>query len=170
VDCCVQQDLVEQAQLAMDRLRALGLTVVTAESCTGGLVAACLTHARNASSSFLGAFVAYTKTYKSDVLGVDERLLREQGAVTQEVARQMAEGALRIAHASVAIAITGVLGPDPDEDDNPPGLVYVGLARAGRPTQLVRCDFQGCQPDRVRARVVLKALELLRDCGRDQRD
>lgn len=159
---CVNQTIVGEASTVIEALREAGLSVVTAESCTGGLLAACLTHGREASSCFHGAFVAYTKTHKSQVLGVDEGLLRDQGAVNTEVARQMAEGALHRSQAAISVAITGVLGPQADEDGNPPGLVCFGLARRSKPTQVVRCEYDGTDPDSVRERSVLKALELIR--------
>jgi nicotinamide-nucleotide amidase len=159
--CCIHEDLTRKAEAAMRQLRKSGTTVVTAESCTGGLVAACLTHGKAASSCFHGAFVAYTKQQKNRVLGVDENLLRERGAVNTEVARQMAEGALQRSEATLAIAITGVLGPDPDEDANPAGVVYLALARAGQPTEVVQLNYSGAHPDAVREQTVLRALELL---------
>jgi len=161
MQCCIHEDLTRKAEAAVRQLRRSDSTVVTAESCTGGLVAAALTHGKEASACFHGAFVAYTKQQKSQALGVDERLLREQGAVNPEVALQMAEGALRRSQASMAIAITGVLGPDPDEDDNKPGLVYLALARAGRATEVVKLNYTGAHPDAVREQTVLRALELL---------
>lgn len=145
----------------MQRLRRTDARVVTAESCTGGLVAACLTHGKEASSCFHGAFVVYTKQQKHRALGVDTELLRDQGAVNTEVAIQMAEGALRQSHASLSLAITGVLGPDPDEDGNQPGVVFLALARSGAPTQVVRHDFSPSPPDSVRQQTVLAALDLL---------
>ncbi|MBS0419419.1 MAG: CinA family protein [Proteobacteria bacterium] len=159
--CCINEDLTRKAEAAMRQLRKSDATVVTAESCTGGLVAACLTQGKDASSCFHGAFVVYTKQQKSQVLGVDGKLLREQGAVNPDVAQQMAEGALRRSEASLAIAITGVLGPDSDEDNNPPGLVYLSLARNGVPTQVVRLNYPAAHPDFVREQTVLRALELL---------
>ena len=157
----IHENLTGRAEAVMQRLRHSDLTVVTAESCTGGLVAACLTCGKEASSCFHGAFVVYTKRQKSQVLGVDQKLLAEEGAVNSEVARQMAEGALQKSQASLALAITGVLGPDPDEDGNPPGLVYLALARRGSPTHVIRQDFSPSPPDVVREQTVLRALGLL---------
>lgn len=158
---CIHENLIEQAEAVMDLLRDSNLAVVTAESCTGGLIAACLSHGKDASACFHGAFVTYTKTQKGEVLGVDSRLLREEGAVNTEVARQMAEGALKRSQASLAVSVTGVLGPDPDEDGNPPGLVHFGLAQRGKPTVLVGHEFSPTDPDSVREQTVVKALELL---------
>ena len=161
MQCCINEKLTGKAEAVMQRLRHSGLTVVTAESCTGGLVAACLTHGKEASSCFFGAFVVYTKQQKTQVLGVDAKLLAEAGAVNSEVALQMATGALQKSQASLALAITGVLGPDPDEDGNPPGLVYLALARRGSPTQAIRYDFSPSPPDSVREQTVLQALDLI---------
>jgi len=160
---CIEQDLIHEAQALVERLRSEGLSVVTAESCTGGLIAACLTHGKQASTCIHGGFIAYTKAHKAAVLGVDSRLLHEAGAVCTEVARQMAEGALKHSAAALSIAVTGVLGPDPDEDGNPPGLVYVGVARSGRPTVVARHDFAGKPPDAVLRQSVLAAFQLLRE-------
>ena len=159
--CCIDESLTGKADSVIRRLRKSGSTVVTAESCTGGLVAACLTHGKEASACFQGSFVVYTKQQKNQALGVSEELLREAGAVNSEVAIEMAEGALHRSTASLSIAITGVLGPDPDEDDNPPGLVYLALARRGQPTLVARHDFSPAPPDSVRQQTVLVALELL---------
>jgi nicotinamide-nucleotide amidase len=161
MQCCIDEALTGKAESVMQRLRKSDATVVTAESCTGGLVAACLTHGKQASACFHGSFVVYTKQQKARVLGVDEQLLREKGAVNTEVAIQLAEGALRQSPASASLAITGVLGPDPDEDGNQPGIVYLALARSGAPTQVVRHDFSPSPPDSVRQQTVLAALELL---------
>src|SRR3954469_21184906 len=114
MQCCIDESLTKKAAGVMQCLRESGSTVVTAESCTGGLVAACLTHGRQASDCFHGAFVVFTKEQKGQALGVDSGLLREAGAVNAEVAIEMAEGALQRSRASLSLAITGILGPDPD--------------------------------------------------------
>ncbi len=158
---CIEQELADVAQPVVDALRKAGLSIVTAESCTGGLIAAILSHGEQASACLDGGFVVYTKAHKHAALGVDENLMRSQGTVNTEVARQMAEGALRHSRASIALAVTGVLGPTPDEDHNPPGLVYLGLARNGRPTQVARREFGELEPDAVRRQAVLSALRLL---------
>jgi nicotinamide-nucleotide amidase len=105
----------------VERLRAKGLSLVTAESCTAGLIAAVLTHIPRAAECFQGAFVAYSKKQKVTALGVDETLLREKGGVNPETAAQMGVGALKSSPAILAIAVTGLLGPDADEDGNPAG-------------------------------------------------
>jgi PncC family amidohydrolase len=104
---CIERELVGRAQPVIDALRGAGLSVVTAESCTGGLIAAILSHAQNASDSLHGGFVVYTKANKSKVLGVDRELLESQGAVNEEIAHQMAQGALKRSAASVAVSDGG---------------------------------------------------------------
>ena len=162
---CIHENLIAEAEAVIESLRGSGLTVVTAESCTGGLIAACLSHGKDASSCFQGGFVVYTKTQKHEVLGVNGRLLSERGAVNGEVARQLAEGALERSQACLAVSVTGVLGPDPDEDGNPPGLIYLGLARHGKPTTVVGHESAEADPDAMREWTVLKALELLRQAA-----
>lgn len=158
---CIHQSLIEKAEAVVGKLRKAGYTVATAESCTGGLVAACLSQGKEASTCFHGGFVVYTKAQKREVLGVDGVLLRERGAVNADVARQMAEGALQRSQASLSVSVTGVLGPEPDEDRNPPGLVYFALAQRGKPTVVIQDEFSSPDPDEVRQWSVMEALELL---------
>jgi nicotinamide-nucleotide amidase len=158
---CIETDLSSRAQPIVDALRSSGRSVVTAESCTGGLIAAVLSHAEAASECLHGGFVVYTKAQKHAALGVDDRLMQLQGAVNGEVARQMAEGALHRSPATIAVSVTGVLGPNTDEDGNPPGLIYLGLAEAGKPTLTVRHEFGDAEPDFIRKETVSRALEML---------
>ncbi|HIT32411.1 MAG TPA: competence/damage-inducible protein A [Candidatus Enterenecus stercoripullorum] len=121
-----QEDSLEK--VVLEGLKARGLTLGTAESCTGGLLAKRLTDLPGASSVFRGGVVSYTNEVKHRVLGVSQTLLDEQGAVCDEVARAMAQGARRVLSCDAAVATTGVAGPDSDEWGNPVGLVYVALA------------------------------------------
>ena len=109
-------------------LKEKGLTLGTAESCTGGLVAKRLTDLAGVSSVFRGGVVSYATEVKHAVLGVDQGLLDQYGAVSEQVARAMAEGARKVLGCDLAISTTGVAGPDPDERGNPVGLVFIGLA------------------------------------------
>ena len=109
-------------------LKEKGLTLGTAESCTGGLVAKRMTDLAGVSSVFRGGVVSYATEVKHTVLGVDQDLLDQYGAVSEPVARAMAEGARRVLGCDLAISTTGVAGPDPDERGNPVGLVFIGLA------------------------------------------
>lgn len=159
-EVCIERALINEARPVVERLRARGLSVVTAESCTAGLIAAVLSHVPGIGECFHGAFVTYSKEHKIAALGVDETLLREQGSVNRETAIQMATGALNNSPAKLAIAVTGVLGPDPDEDGNPPGLVYIAICRAGAPANAKKFSFEG-SPDSVRRQAVRKALFML---------
>ena len=109
-------------------LKEQGLTFATAESCTGGRVAARITALPGSSAVYRGGVVSYWSEVKAEVLGVPQALLDEFGAVSEEVARAMAEGARKLTGADLAVSVTGVAGPDSDDRGNPVGLVYIGLA------------------------------------------
>ena len=104
------------------------MTMATAESCTGGRVAERMTALSGVSSVYRGGVVSYWTSVKQDVLGVPAEILERFGAVSPESARAMAEGACRVTGADLAVSVTGVAGPDPDERGTPVGVVYVGLA------------------------------------------
>jgi nicotinamide-nucleotide amidase len=158
---CIERDLINEARPVVERLREKGLSIVTAESCTAGLIAAVLTHIPRVGECFQGAFVAYSKEQKVAALGVDEALLREKGSVNPETAEQMAMGALKNSPASLALAVTGVLGPDPDEDGNPPGLVYIAICGEHVVATVKMFNFGG-SPDSVRRQAVRNALFMLK--------
>ena len=109
-------------------LKERGLTFATAESCTCGRIAARITALSGSSAVFRGGVVSYWSEVKANVLGVPQELLDKHGAVSEEVARAMAEGARRITGADLAVSVTGVAGPDSDDRGNPVGLVFIGLA------------------------------------------
>lgn len=109
-------------------LKEQGMTFATAESCTGGRIAARITALPGSSAVYRGGVVSYWSQVKADVLGVPQALLDSCGAVSEEVARAMAEGARAITGADLAVSVTGVAGPDSDDRGNPVGLVYIGLA------------------------------------------
>ena len=121
-------DIPSLEAVAFALLKEKGLTLGTAESCTGGLVAKRMTDLAGVSSVFRGGVVSYATEVKHTVLGVDQDLLDRYGAVSQPVAQAMAQGARRVLGCDLAISTTGVAGPDPDERGNPVGLVFVGLA------------------------------------------
>ena len=153
-------DHVEQA---VDRLLTSAcdkdLSLVTAESCTGGLFASMLTDVSGRSHAFERGFVTYTNESKAEMLGVDPGLLDDPGPVSEPVARAMAEGALRASRGDLALSITGFAGPAGPEDE--PGLVHFGLARRNGAT-LHRCAHFGSE-DRgeVRVRCLETGLEML---------
>jgi nicotinamide-nucleotide amidase len=158
---CVEQELVERAGPVIEHLRRKGLSIVTAESCTAGLLSAILSHVPGVSDCLHGGFVVYTKEHKAAALGVDLKLLKKGGSVTKEIARQMAQGALSRSAAMVSLSVTGVLGPDPDEDGNPPGGIVFGLCQLGRSPAAWAYRFESDHPDSVRRQAVFRALQIL---------
>jgi nicotinamide-nucleotide amidase len=125
--------LVADAAVLLRELRARGLTLATAESCTGGLIAAVLTEVPGSSDVFERGFVTYSNVAKTELLGVPADLLVRHGAVSAEVARAMAEGALRNSPADLSIAVTGIAGPGGGTADKPVGLVRIAAARRDGP-------------------------------------
>lgn len=120
--------LVELARRLFDVCVERGLTVATAESCTGGLVAHSITEIAGSSTYYLGGFVTYADDVKRDQLGVGAELLAAHGAVSAQVARAMAEGARTRIGTDLAVAITGIAGPGGGSDEKPVGLTYVAVA------------------------------------------
>jgi nicotinamide-nucleotide amidase len=123
--------LDEQADRLMHEICDRKLRIATAESCTGGMLAALLTDIEGASHGFERGFVAYTEQSKSELLGIDPDVLHKNEAVSEVVARAMAEGALARSHADIALAVTGFAGPAGDHEQ---GLVHMALARREKPT------------------------------------
>jgi nicotinamide-nucleotide amidase len=148
------------AGFVLDLLRSRSLTLATAESCTGGLVAARLTDEPGSSDVFLGAIVAYSNAVKARQLGVSEELLAEHGAVSREAAAAMARGARERLGADVAVSVTGIAGPDGGTDDKPVGLVYV---HAVAPWGEEALRIEGAADrESVRQRAAKSALHLVR--------
>lgn len=141
------------------QLRAKGWMMATAESCTGGLIAAACTDLAGSSDWFERGFVSYSNAAKTELLGVDAALIAQHGAVSEPVARAMAQGAVAQAHAQVAVAVTGVAGPGGGSIDKPVGLVWFGWAVPGG----VHTEVQRFDGDRaaVRAATVRHALARL---------
>jgi nicotinamide-nucleotide amidase len=127
----VPDQLDEQADRLMHELCDRRLRIATAESCTGGMLAALLTDIEGASHGFERGFVTYTEQSKAELLGIDRDLLKKNEAVSEVVARAMAEGALARSHADIALGVTGFAGPAGDHEQ---GLVHMALARRGRAT------------------------------------
>lgn len=136
-----------------------GVTVATAESCTGGLVAARITSVPGSSSVFLGGVVSYANEVKRVLLGVPQEVLDRVGAVSAECAEAMAGGARGRLGADVAVSVTGIAGPDGGTPLKPVGLVYLGLATAAG-VRAERCQFAGGR-EAVREQASERALELL---------
>lgn len=135
--------------------------IATAESCTGGLIAAALTDVPGSSAVFDRAFVAYSNEAKMEMLGVPEALIARHGAVSAEVARAMACGALAHSRADIAVSVTGVAGPDGGTTEKPVGLVWFGLKTANAPTRVERRVFAQGGRDFVRSKATETALRFL---------
>jgi nicotinamide-nucleotide amidase len=150
------------AQTLLALCREAGLKIATAESCTGGLVASCLTEIAGSSDVVDRGFVTYSNQAKRDLLGVPGDLIADCGAVSEPVARAMAEGALAQSDADIAVSITGVAGPGGGTSMKPVGLVHFGTARRGREIQHAEHRFGDIGRAEVRMRAVEVALEMLR--------
>lgn len=144
--------------LAACRQRKLMLT--TAESCTGGLVAAALTAVAGSSAVYERGFVTYSNEAKTEILGVSKSLLDKHGAVSEPVARAMAEGAIAHSRADLAVSITGIAGPDGGTVEKPVGLVHFATARRGGQTFAEKRIFPGDR-DGIRLAAVAAALRLI---------
>ncbi len=153
-------DILETARLLLETCRARGLRIATAESCTGGLIAAALTAIPGSSDVFERGFMTYSNEAKSEMLGVPAALIERHGAVSAEVAMAMAEGALAHSRADVAVAVTGVAGPGGGGDAKPVGLVHVAAARRGGARMHEECRFGDVGREQVREASLRKALDL----------
>lgn len=153
--------LLTAAAALLDDYRGAGLRIVTAESCTGGRVAATLTEIAGSSEVVEGGFVTYSNAAKTASLDVPPMLLERHGAVSAEVVQAMAAGALAHSRADVSVAVTGIAGPGGATPTKPIGLVYLAAQRRGRQSVVERHHFAG---DRhaVRTASVVAALALLR--------
>ena len=150
-----------RATALLQACRARGWMVATAESCTGGLVAALLTEIPGSSDVVERGFVTYSNEAKSEMLGVPAAVIAGHGAVSEPVARAMAEGALAHSRAQLAISITGIAGPGGGSAAKPVGLVHFGLAVRGRPTQHRERRYGDLGRVQIRAGAVEDALALL---------
>ncbi|MGE0408794.1 MAG: CinA family protein [Amphiplicatus sp.] len=149
------------AQSIVDKAGGEGLMVATAESCTGGMIGAALTDAPGASAVFDRGFITYSNEAKTELLGVPALLLARHGAVSRETAEAMAQGALCRSRADIAVAVTGIAGPDGGNASKPVGLVWFGLAlRVGR-TRAERRVFVHGSRSFVRLKAVETALGMV---------
>lgn len=142
------------------RARYWGLRIATAESCTGGMVAAALTDVAGSSDVFERGYVTYSNTAKVEMLGVNRETLTTHGAVSEAVAAEMATGALARSGAGLAVAITGIAGPGGSEH-KPEGRVCFGFARVGEPVRVETVEFGALGRDKVRRAATEHALVLL---------
>lgn len=154
-------DLLVAAEALLAECRARGLKLATSESCTGGLVAGLLTEIAGSSDVVERGFVTYSNEAKNELLGVPMALIERVGAVSEEVARAMAEGAVAKAPVDLAVSITGVAGPGGGTATKPVGLVHFACARKGRPVLHERHAFAPLGRAAVRGEAVRVALALL---------
>ena len=152
--------LVARAKTTLDLFMAKKLMIATAESCTGGLVAAALTAVPGSSAIVERGFITYSNEAKMEMLGVPAALIAEHGAVSELVARAMAEGALAHSRADVAVSVTGVAGPGGGSREKPVGLVHFACARRGGRVTHVERRFGDLGRDAIRAQAVLQALDV----------
>ncbi len=153
-------------QLCQDK----GLRIATAESCTGGLIAACLTEVAGASVAFDRAFVTYSNAAKTDMLSVPPSLITTRGAVSVEVAQAMALGALQKSNAQLAVAVTGIAGPTGGTTDKPVGLVYLATAQITDEDSIDRrneCTIFSGDRTKIRWATTDRAIALLWHCANE---
>ena len=143
-------------------LKAKRLTIATAESCTGGLIAGALTSVSGSSDAVYGGFVTYANEAKIAMVGVPYALLHQFGAVSKEVAIGMAEGALHAAGVHVAVAVTGIAGPSGGSTEKPVGLVHFAVATEEQTRHLKKAFDPAWPRDRIRHASVLEALKLVK--------
>ncbi len=149
------------AKLLLKQASEAKLLIAFAESCTGGLVAAAMTELDGSSAVVERGFVVYSNRAKIEMLGVPPELIEEYGAVSEEVARAMAQGALKHSGARLAVSVTGIAGPTGGSPDKPIGLVHIAAAREGQTTLHLECRFGDIGRAEIRMRSVEEALKLL---------
>ena len=158
--------LTDTARELVKKAAKRKITLACAESCTGGLVAAAITEIAGSSAVLERGFVTYSNAAKAESLGVPVALIAQHGAVSEEVASAMAEGALFNSHARIAVSITGIAGPGGGSEQKPVGLVWFGLARSGETTRTERHVFSHLDRHGVREAAALEALRLLTEAVR----
>lgn len=159
----IDKETKEAALRAFEECRRLGFTLATAESCTGGLVAAAITDIPGSSDVFDRGFVTYSNDAKKKLLGVSDDLLKEYGAVSKETAKAMALGALNAAQTSLAVSVTGIAGPSGGSPEKPVGLVHLACASRDGKYHARECRFGDIGRDEVRRRSVIAALTLIEE-------
>lgn len=155
--------LLSEAKALLSLARERDVRIATAESCTGGLIAALLTEIPGSSDVVERGFVSYSNRAKEELLGVPHELIAEHGAVSAPVGGAMAEGALRNSRAQLSVAVTGIAGPGGGSAEKPVGLVYIATARTSGDTIVQEHRFGDIGRDAVRMATVKEALMLLRE-------
>lgn len=153
----------QKVEVLANELKNRGWMVVTAESCTGGMIASAITDRAGSSSVFDRGFVTYSNESKQEMLNVSREILENQGAVSAECAEAMAEGALSRSHAQIAVAVTGIAGPGGGTPEKPVGLVYIGWAVQGGLLRTEKYLFSGNRTE-IRAATMDAALSGLISC------
>lgn len=156
----ISDRLIQEATSLFEPTRRRGLKLVTAESCTGGLISAAFTAVAGASLVLERGFVTYSNEAKVEMLGVPAELIERRGAVSQEVALAMIDGALKNSRADVAIAVTGIAGPSGGSAQKPVGLVHIAAGRRGGPRLHEEHRFGDIGRHRVQAESAIAALTL----------
>ncbi len=154
--------LITLAKNTLESARKSRVRVVTAESCTGGLIAGCLTEIPGSSDVFERGFVTYSNDAKMTNIGVERKTIEEHGAVSGQTALEMAEGALRSSLADIAISVTGIAGPDGGSEEKPVGLVFIGIAnhKTGN-NYILKNKFDGDRTS-IRLKTVVESLSALK--------
>ena len=160
-DELVSEDGANLEDVVVELLAKRGRTLAIAESCTGGLIASRITDVAGSSEVFRYGFVTYANEAKQELVGVSQDALRSHGAVSDAVARQMAEGALKVGEADIAVAVTGIAGPAGGSEEKPVGTVFLGLAERGRETQVYQ-QFHPWARAAFKRQVSQSALNLVR--------
>ncbi len=155
--------LFEEAMALLELLQSHGLRLGTAESCTGGLISAYLTEAPGSSGAFEVGYVTYSNEAKERLLGVPPAMIETHGAVSEPVARAMAEGALACGRCQVAVSVTGIAGPTGGTEEKPVGTVHFGIAGAGRRTRHRHECFGDIGRRGIRMESVRTAFAMIRD-------
>ncbi|WP_404385851.1 CinA family protein [Caenispirillum salinarum] len=169
----LDKSLMDLATAVLDACVVARTHLATAESCTGGLIAGCLTAIAGSSGVMDRGFITYSNEAKTEMLGVPAGMIEAHGAVSEPVAEAMAAGARERAHVGVAVSVTGVAGPGGGSEDKPVGTVWIGLAREGKEAYAKRHHFDGDrtavrkQSIKAALRMVLEELRTDRPHGGD---
>jgi nicotinamide-nucleotide amidase len=159
-------EILTLAETVLREARSHGLQLATAESCTGGLIASALTAIPGSSDVVERGFVAHSERAKTELLDIPAEMIGGYGAVSVQVGRAMAEGALAHSAADLSVSCTGIAGPGGGSEAKPVGLVYLGLARRGLNTRAIECRFGALSRDAIRMKTVVAALQLVLDAIR----
>lgn len=155
-------NLYDKTHYLLDCLIARERMIATAESCTGGLVSSLITDIPGSSRVFDRGFITYSNDAKNEMLGVPKDILQTFGAVSEEVARMMASGAITHSNATLSVALTGIAGPSGGSDDKPVGLVYIAVSDHNDTIHVTQNHFSGDR-NHIRLQAASKAIDMLRE-------